>query len=261
MNRQQIEELIPFYALDALSDEEKEIVEAYLKEYPDARQQVEELKRAAAALPYSVSPVDPSPRSKEALMRRVAADQSATTAMRDQPSTPRGMRWENFFRVFSFGAAALAILWAFVLSAQVTSLRNEIAALSQALAVQSNTIEQINANLPQGTPSGVITVSLKGTEVQPQAQGQLIADPNSQSAVLVIVGLSPLEAGRTYQVWLIQGESPQSAGLLKVDANGQGVLVVTSEAEIGSFDALGISIEPEGGSLQPEGDIVVLTTL
>jgi anti-sigma-K factor RskA len=171
------------------------------------------------------------------------------------------VRFENFLSALSLGAAALAIVGVIVLSAQVSRLRNEISALSLALAAQSNQLEQINAQLPQATPSSVITVSLKGTDIQPQAQGQLIADPNSQSAVLVIVGLTPLEAGKTYQVWLIEGDAPVSAGLLKVDANGQGVLVVSSETPIGSFDALGISVEPEEGSLQPTGDIVVLSNL
>jgi hypothetical protein len=36
---------------------------------------------------------------------------------------------------------------------------------------------------------------------------------------------------------------------------------VTSEEPIGSFRQLGISIEPQGGSLQPTGDIVVLDDL
>jgi len=261
MDPRQIEELLAFYALDALSDEERGLVEAYLKEHPEARQQIGEMESAVAALPYGVIPVEPSPRSKDALMRRVAADQRAGSSTRNQASRPRGMRWENFLRAFSLGAAAIAILWSFVLNAQIARLRAEISALSAALVAQSNAIEQINANLPELTPSTVITVSLKGTDVQPQAQGQLIADPNSQSAVLVIVGLTPLEAGRTYQVWLIQGDAPVSAGLLKVDVNGQGVLVVTSEAAIGSFDALGISVEPEEGSPQPTGDIVVLSTL
>jgi anti-sigma-K factor RskA len=257
MDRLQIEELLAFYALN---DEEKELVEAYLKEHPEARQQIEEMGRAVSALPYSVPSVEPSPRSKEALMRRVAADQRAASSTRDRPSRLRGLRFENLFRALSLGTATIAVLWAIILSAQVSRLRNEIAALSEALVAQSNQIEQINANLAR-TPSAVITVSLKGTDVQPQAQGQLIADPNSQSAVLVIVGLTPLEAGKTYQVWLIQGDKPVSAGLLKVDTNGQGVLVVSSETPIGSFDALGISVEPEAGSPQPTGDIVVLSAL
>jgi anti-sigma-K factor RskA len=261
MDLQQIEELLAFYALDALNDEERELVAAYLKEHPEARQQIEEMSSADAPLPNADPPVEPSPRSKEALMRLVAADQRATSSTRNQPSRLRGLRFENFFSAFSLGAAVIAILWVIVLNGQVTRLRNEISALNNALVAQSNALEQINTKLSQATPSAVITVSLKGTDVQPQAQGQLIADPSSQSAVLVIVGLTPLEAGKTYQVWLIQGETPVSAGLLKVDANGQGVLVVSSETPIGSFDALGISVEPEQGSPQPTGDIVVLSAL
>src|SRR5688500_6957379 len=194
-------------------------------------------------------------------MSRISKDQRAASSTRNESSRLRGMRFENLFRAFSLGAATIAILWAIVLGAQVSRLRTEISALSQALVAQSNEIEQINAKLPLETPPAVITVSLKGTDIQPQAQGQLIADPSSQSAVLVLVGLTPLEAGKTYQVWLIQGEAPVSAGLLNVDGNGQGVLVVSSETPIGSFDALGISVEPEEGSPLPTGDIVVLSAL
>jgi anti-sigma-K factor RskA len=147
-----------------------------------------------------------------------------------------------------------------VLNIQVTQLRNEIASLNNALAAQSTSLNQIIEKLPQTNPSGAITVALKGTPAEPNAQGQLIADPASQSAVLVVTGLPPLEAGKTYQVWLIAG-APVSAGLLTVDANGQGVLIVTSTESIGSFKSLGISVEPAGGSPQPTGDIVVLSDL
>ena len=43
----QIEELLPFYALDALTEEERELVEAYLAKHPEAGAQMEELNRAA----------------------------------------------------------------------------------------------------------------------------------------------------------------------------------------------------------------------
>jgi anti-sigma-K factor RskA len=264
----QIEELFAFYALDALNNEEKELVEAYLKEHPEARQQIEEMGSAVSALSYGVPPVDPSPRSKETLMRRVAADQRATSSMREQESRPRVMRLGNIFQAFSMGVAIVAIVWAVILNTQLAQLRNEVLTLRNAIVAQANSLEQINqsvdqinAKLPQEIPSAVVTISLKGTDVQPQAQGQLIVDPNSESAVLVIAGLDQLEAGKTYQVWLIDGGTPVSAGLLTADENGQGVFIVTSEAAIGSFNALGISIEPEGGSPQPTGDIVVLSEL
>ena len=258
-----IEELLPFYALDALSEEERELVESYLAEHPEARPQVQDLQSGASALPLGIAPVEPPRRVKDALLARVAADvqarQRPTARVEPQPAR-RGFGLENLFRVLSLGAATVAVIWAFFLNAQVARLENQLSTLNAQVAAQSQSIDQLIANLPPSNQSDVITVALKGTEAQPRAQGQLIANPNDQSAVLVISGLPPLEPGRTYQVWLI-GEAPVSAGLLTVDENGQSVLIVTSEAAIGSFNSLGISIEPEGGSTAPTGEIVVLSDL
>ena len=217
------------------------------------------MRRTASALPQSVSPVQPAPRTKAALMARVAADERAHSSAQVQPSS-RVSRFESFFRTLSFAAAAIAIIWAVALNVQVLRLQSEIAKLNNALVAQSNSLNQIIQKLPQTTPPTTITVALKGTKAQPDAQGQLIADPGSQSAVLVVTGLPPLQPGKTYQVWLI-ANAPVSAGLLTVDANGQGVLIITSKESIGSFKSLGISVEPQGGSPQPTGDIVVLSDL
>ena len=52
-----------------------------------------------------------------------------------------------------------------------------------------------------------------------------------------------------------------SAGLLSIDETGQGVVIVTSNKPIDSFNLLGISVEPQGGSPQPTGDIVLLSDI
>ena len=69
-----IEELLPFYVLDALNDEERELVESYLAEHPEAREQMNDLHSGAAALPYGIPPVEPPRQVKESLMARVNAD-------------------------------------------------------------------------------------------------------------------------------------------------------------------------------------------
>lgn len=263
MEPREIEELLPFYALDALTDEEREFVEAYLREHPEARQQLDEMEKAVSALPHSESPVEPAARTKQALMARVAVDreEKSHASKQEQAPRPREMRWVNIFQAFGLGAATVAILWAVVLNIQLSYLQTQVATLSEALVAQSNALEQINQQLSQQPVAETVTISLKGTDVQPQAQGQLIADPNKNSAVLVIAGLDQLEPGKTYQVWLIDGGGPKSAGLLSIDSQGQAVLIVTAELTIGEFNALGISVEPEGGSQQPTGDIVVLSDL
>jgi anti-sigma-K factor RskA len=170
-------------------------------------------------------------------------------------------RFESFFSAFSLAGAALALIWVVVLNVQMIRLQDELDKLGNALIAQSQSVEHINQQLGQASPSTVVTISLRGTSARPQAQGELIANPNSQSAVLVVNGLADLEQGKTYQVWLIDSSGPVSVGLLAVDANGQGFLIITSETAIGSFNSLGISVEPEGGSPQPSGDIVVLSEL
>jgi anti-sigma-K factor RskA len=259
-----IDELLPFYALDALNDEERELVESYLAEHPEAREQLHDLHTGASALPYGISPVEPPRHVKESLMARVDADAKARARSRERASRPSfrsfpgRMKGENILRTFTLGIATLAIVWIMILNGKISQLQTQITGLRETVASQSNSIEQIIANLP---PSNVITVSVRGPDVQPRAHGQLIADPKEQSAVLVISGLPKLKANQTYQVWLIAGDKPVSAGLLTVDENGQGVVVVTSEESISSFQSLGISVEPEGGSDQPTGDIVVLSDI
>ena len=256
-----IEELLPFYTLDALTDEERELVEKYLAEHPEARAQVQELQSGASALPYAVSPVEPPRHVKESLMARIASDartREGSLARPESPPSRRGFRFDDIFRVLSLGAATIAIIWAFVLNAQVARLQNQVSSLNDQIAAQSQSLDNLIRNIPQTNP--VITVSLKSTGEQPRALGQLIANPTDRSAVVVISGLPPLDPGKTYQVWLI-GDAPVSAGLLTVDENGQSVLIITSEEAIGSFEALGISIEPEGGSLEPSDKIVVLSEL
>jgi anti-sigma-K factor RskA len=269
-----IEQLLPFYILGGLSEEERDLVEAYFVQHPEARAEIRDLEFAASALPYSAPSVQPSSHPKESLMARVAADQGVRAPQNETGGS--GARPRNRFagfQAFSFGALGLlvalaALVLLFGLNRQVSRLQGEVAALQTALLAQASRIEQfnqelgqVNARLPQGTPSALTTFALNGTAAQPGAHGQLLTDPNSHSAVLVVDGLAPLESGRIYQVWLIKSEVPQSAGFLNVDSHGQGVSLLAPDQAIGSFDALGISIEPVQGSLKPTGDIVVLGEL
>src|SRR5262245_31751605 len=159
MDPREIEELLPFYALDALTDEEREQVEAYLREHPEARQQAGEMGKAVLALPYSVAPVEPSARTKEALMARVSVDQRSRALKQEQAPRPREMRWVNIFQAFGLGAATVAIIWAVVLNIQLSYLRTQVSTLSEALVAQSNALEQINQQLSQAPASETVTIS------------------------------------------------------------------------------------------------------
>ena len=75
---------------------------------------------------------------------------------------------------------------------------------------------------------------------------------------VVVEGLPPLEAGQTYELWYIDDSGAAAAGTF--DANGG----ETWRVREGSFSpgvAVGVTVEPEGGSAQPTTDpIVVIAT-
>jgi anti-sigma-K factor RskA len=87
--------------------------------------------------------------------------------------------------------------------------------------------------------------------------GLLALKPETETAVFFTTDLEPLTVDETYQLWILRDEAALSAGIFNVNEQGIGVLEV-SEATINlvdlfdtSFDAVGVSIEPAGGSEQP----------
>jgi len=79
------EELFPFYALDALSREEREEVERYVADNPEAQARLMEAMNAAAEFVADLEPIAPSPAVKQRLMARIEAESAAAPV----PAPPR----------------------------------------------------------------------------------------------------------------------------------------------------------------------------
>ena len=60
-----------------------------------------------------------------------------------------------------------------------------------------------------------------------------------------------LDSAQTYQLWLIDEGQPRSAGVFNPDATGWAWLAFSVEEALTDYQALGISVEPAGGSEQP----------
>jgi anti-sigma-K factor RskA len=250
---QQIEDLFPFYALGVLTDEERVQVDVYIAADPAARARLAEMTQSAAMMPYAITPLEPSAQTKAALIKRIKADAPNRLAPAAQRPAFSLRRLFSSVPVMSIVAVA-SLLVAILVSVWALSLNNEVAALKRDLLAQREVLVQIVA-------PNTHAVAINGTQFQPGAHGQLIADLRGKAGVLIVSGLAPLQSGRIYQFWLIRGNQPVSAGLFSVDEQGRGLLSVQSDTEIGSFDAIGISIEPAAGSPQPTGDIVMLSKL
>jgi len=258
-----LEQLFPFYALGALTDEERAQVDAYVAADHDARARLDEAMSTAQALPYASRPIVPRPQIKRDVMKRVSADAQLRLAPKPLSFSAKLARffkrpaWRMAMPLVAVTSLIVAVLigaWALSLNNEVGLLRAEQAALQRELLTQREVLAQVA--LPQTR-----AMAIAGTNVQPNAYGQMIANPAGNSGVLVVADLAPLPTGKVYQFWLIKGDTPVSAGTFSVDGQGRGLLPIRASQPVGSFDAIGVSIEPEGGSPQPTGEIMMLGKL
>ncbi len=155
----------------------------------------------------------------------------------------------------------------------LTALEQELAVQRQRVASltdQMNQLQAFNTNLrrelatqraimAEVTAPNVRAMTIAGTESLPQAHGQLIANPGADEAVVIVSGLPPLQPGYIYQFWLVQGGQLLRAGVLNVDEAGLGVLQLsTGQTPIGSYDAMGVSIEPANNDNGSANEMIML---
>ena len=263
------------YALDALDVDERAEFERALAASPELRDEVDAYAESAAHLAGQAEPVAPPPSLRARLMAeldstpQVAADAapaaSPDAAMPDPSIAPAepapstrstaadsdrtAGRAESAARRRWFqrpgaiiGAAAAAVV---LIAGAVIGIgwagpngwgaQREMAAIAEAPDAQSQTLEVEGG--------GEVTL------VSSAAQGR---------SGVVVEGLPDLGADQTYELWYIDDAGADSAGTFDVSGSE------TWRVLDGSFEpgvAVGITVEPAGGSPQPTTEpIVVIAT-
>ncbi len=153
-----------------------------------------------------------------------------------------------------------------VLTGRLDQMQQELSALQ----LQNEQLEAVNDDLQQRMferenqlalfSTATQVVALEGTEESPGASGVFYAGRDAN--VLVLHDLQPLPAGQIYELWLIPEEgAPVPAGLVQVDEDGHAAATLAAADLAVNYAAIGVSIEPESGSQQPTGPIVLLGTV
>jgi len=249
-----MQELLPFYALGALSEEERARVESYLQTDTEAMAQVREYQATAQALSYVAEPAAPAADSKRALLQRLRRGVGVGPTSERFAGKRKGIAPGLVGRL----APALSLVVAIVSLGAVLATRSELAVVE----AQNNELLRQLADHQEalrmvGSPE-LLALVVVGTEAAPQARGSFLAESDARSGVLLVSGLPTLEPGFTYQAWLIRDGTPTPAGLFLVTAEGSGTLTLKAPDILGQYDTVAVSLEPELGSLLPTGPIVLL---
>ncbi len=241
-------DLLPAYALEALSEPERAQVEAHLHACAVCRAVLADYQAVAEGLLYTAPPAQAPAHLAADLQQRLRREARGRPAPR--PAAPRPNWLSGLLAVLSRPAAALAAVLLVALLASnlywvqtARALRAEQARLATAVEAQSSVV--------QALAGGGRAVRLLGATAAPQSSGTLILTADQNQAVLVVAGLPPQSTEQAYQLWLIHDGQRDSGGLFTVDASGHGTLLVQAPRAVESYDAVGITLEPAGGSPGP----------
>jgi len=250
---QQLEETYPAYVLDAIDPAERKQVDEHIAVCSACAQIVAGYRPVADALSFAATQVEPP----AGLRQRVLA------ATMPAPRTSIARALASFFDLLhapAFSAATLALL--IVLGIWNLSLQNQ---LSQQAIVQQQLLDEM---MRQREFTAVLasapnqSKSLQGTEVAARSWGRLYGAVDQQTFALLAYNLPPLDAGKVYQLWLIDASGDRtSGGTFTVDEKGRGWLLIQSPKPLNYYQGIGITVEPDGGSPAPTGPRMMGTSL
>jgi anti-sigma-K factor RskA len=258
----QTEEILVGYALDILDEDERQAFEIQISRDPTLRANVAAWRQHIHQLALGAPLVAPSPQVKQELLARVRAAKRPAVAASAQPNRWRSLAWGvTLALVMGLGG------WNIALRNQNAALQAENVSLTDNIATERIARVRMTDQLAQAGQAMEFLAAktttarvLSGTESAPSAAGTMYMQPGNRSAVLIIDGLEPLPAGRTYQFWLArENGQPIPSNTFDVDANGHASLMIEANDAVNMFQQVMVTIEPAAGSSQPSDGAVVLS--
>jgi anti-sigma-K factor RskA len=279
------------YAVDALDEAERESFERHLTQCPDCRAEVAELSDTAHLL-SSLTEATPPPALRDAVLQGItrvrplppladpattgASIASATTTSGDDTDATAG---DPVVRPDAVAAPAPDRAPGSVPEdspasgdpgrrsrSTVVPLHRRastwFAAAAAAVAIAAGGV----AWGPWSDPASPMdeVVSAADASTVSQTKGPMTAEVaysrDLGKGAITVEGLPPAPAGKTYQLWYVGADGvARSAGLMAADSNGHGSMVL--EGDPNDAAAVGMTVEPAGGSPKPTTDPLVVVAI
>ncbi|SDK83760.1 Anti-sigma-K factor RskA [Lentzea albidocapillata subsp. violacea] len=225
------------HALGALLDAERAEFEAHLDRCRGCADEAAELRETAARLGNAVDHVQPNSLRPQVL--------AAIRHVRQVP--PASENVAVFSRRQGFRRAAALISAACVAAAAVAGVHG-------ALTTSTLTPMAVSARTHVGDLLAAPDLRLVSAEGQ---AGTAAISPSRNEMLFLADGLRTLPRDRVYQLWLVDGQGPRSAGTMRPAGDVTSLLV----SGINGIGEAVLTVEPIGGSPSPTGSPVLTIVL
>jgi anti-sigma factor RsiW len=246
----QVDDLIPAYVLDAVDRADRAELEAHLAGCPDCRRLVQDYDPVVSLLPYAAPQRDPSPDVKYRVLAAILPKAKPEPA-RSAPARAV-LIFSSVFQSPAWSALALLLMialgaWNVILQTQMA----QQAASSRQLAVELSRQRDFLTALAYGDGRPHV---LQGSALAADAVGRLYRGPTDSSFMVITYDMPVLPPDRVYQLWLIDAVGNRAnGGTFTVDEQGRGYLFAQAPESLGQYRAVGVTMEPLGGSPGPTG--------
>jgi anti-sigma-K factor RskA len=234
--RHDLHSLSGAYALDALDPgAERDRFTRHLSRCQSCASEVRGFREVATAMAFAVT-TEPPPGLRDQVLAAAARTRQLPPEIRTHARSRRTrtrVPWVPWLSgVVATASIVVAVLFGFA-QAHTQDELNQVRAENQAISLLLSAPKAKLLTYPV-THGGTATVVLAA---------------DRHELAVVTTGLPALPSGKVYQLWLIGKPAITSAGLLPPAKDGQTPPVLATGVVKG--DALGLTVEPAGGSAQP----------
>lgn len=229
--------LIGAYVLNAVDEAERETMQSHLSECPECDQEAREMEETVSRL-ADITITEPPRRLRDNVlneMRQTRQDAPPKNSPQEILKPRRIVNWRQKALVATLSVFMLLIgglaSWVFA-QQQFDSERQEADQMAAVLAAG-------DADASHGDAEGGGRVSV-------------VYSPEHDQAVVSLSELTSVEEDRAYQLWLVEGEEPVSAGVIEAGTDTATMLV----DNVGDADIVAVTNEPAEGSEQPTTPIL-----
>lgn len=260
-----MQEQAAVYALGALDAREAGAFEALLREDPELRALVQELRSVTEAIAGTVPALEPPAAIRARLLLEIDQRRPSGAAHGVARGRPVSS-WIPWAVAAAMALVSVAFVWQGArLRSQLASQAdriNELTTSAELARAESADLRAVVDRLRESNRLANFRIALLDSllAAAPKAIAVSVWDNDRQDGVFIVRNLKPLPSDKDYQLWIIDPKypSPVDAGVFQVDAKGNVRRDFRAKLPIQTANQFAVTIEHKGGAAVPNTKAMVL---